>query len=294
MLLSMTGFGEAAWQSEQLAVSVEIRATNHRYLKLTTRLPEGYAALEPAVEATVRRSVRRGSIQVTVRATRHKPAAHFRIDEEVLLGYYRQLEAFCTKWGLEPSVSPELLLQLPGVAGEDPLCSSKASEDWPVIEKTLQTALEKLNCMRTEEGRAMAADLAGNCRTLGRWLDEVAQRAPAVVESYRQRLQERLGQLLAELNVSASEADIVREVGLFADRCDISEEIVRLQSHLEQFHSLLDAEESSGRKLEFLVQEMLREVNTIGSKANDTDIARLVVEMKAAVERMREVLQNVE
>lgn len=140
----------------------------------------------------------------------------------------------------------------------------------------------------------MADDLAENCRSLGRWLGDVAGRAPVVVAAYRQRLQERLGQLLAELSVSATESDIVREVGLFADRCDISEEIVRLRSHQEQFHELLNAEESSGRKLEFLVQEMLREVNTIGSKANDSEIARFVVEMKTAVERMREVLQNVE
>jgi uncharacterized protein (TIGR00255 family) len=148
--------------------------------------------------------------------------------------------------------------------------------------------------MRAEEGAAMAADLHANCQAITRSLDSVDDRAPLVVEAYGRRLTERLNKLLDQYPVSIDPADVVREVGIFADRSDISEEIVRLRSHLRQFDSTACGEESNGRKLEFLIQEMLRETNTIGSKANDAEIARHVVEIKTAIERMREMIQNVE
>jgi len=140
----------------------------------------------------------------------------------------------------------------------------------------------------------MAADLAANLQVIRSALDSVEERAPLVVEAYRNRLNERVGKVLAELKAMLEPADILKEVSLFADRCDISEEIVRLRSHLDQFSQIMDAPESSGRKLEFLVQEMVREGNTIGSKANDVEIARQVIEVKAALERIREMIQNIE
>ena len=140
----------------------------------------------------------------------------------------------------------------------------------------------------------MAADLLANGRSIAAHLEEIEKRAPLVVTAYRERLTDRINRLLQEYGVSIQAADVVREVGLFADRSDIAEEIVRLRSHLDQFAAVVGAEESNGRKLEFVVQEMLREANTIGSKANDADIARHVVEIKTAIERMREMVQNVE
>ncbi len=140
----------------------------------------------------------------------------------------------------------------------------------------------------------MAADLKANCRVAAACLEEVQKRAPLVVEAYRTRLEERLKKTLAEYEVVLDPADLIKEVSLFAERGDISEEIVRLRSHLEQFDAIMDAPESSGRKLEFLTQEMLRETNTIGSKANDVEIARQVIEIKAAIERIREMIQNIE
>jgi uncharacterized protein (TIGR00255 family) len=148
--------------------------------------------------------------------------------------------------------------------------------------------------MRTREGQAMADDMRANCAIIARELDAVEKRAPLVVESYAQRLRERLNTLLAAHDVHVEPADIVREVGMFAERCDIQEEIVRLRSHLAQFDEIMRTDDSVGRKLEFVTQEMFRETNTIGSKANDAEIARHVVEMKAAIERMREMIQNVE
>ena len=140
----------------------------------------------------------------------------------------------------------------------------------------------------------MGVDLEANRQAIGASLEQIAVRSPVVVDNYRTRLQERLKRALGELSITLEESDILKEVSLFADRSDISEEIVRLRSHLEQFATIMQATESSGRKLEFLTQEMVREANTIGSKANDVEIARLVIEIKTAVERIREMIQNVE
>jgi uncharacterized protein (TIGR00255 family) len=158
----------------------------------------------------------------------------------------------------------------------------------------LRQALANLAKMRAEEGVALAADLAHNGRQIMEQLDAITKRAPEVVQSYQTRLMQRVEQALSDLNVTVQPADLLREVSLFADRSDISEEIVRLRSHLQQYEAALMLPESSGRKLEFIAQEMGREVNTIGSKANDAEISKLVVEIKTALERIREQIQNVE
>lgn len=148
--------------------------------------------------------------------------------------------------------------------------------------------------MRAEEGRAMGTDLRSNCTTIAEQLAHVEKRAPRVVDNYRQRITDRLQKLLSEYEVTVEASDIVREVGMFAERTDISEEIVRLKSHLDQFDTIMGEQDVSGRKLEFLTQEMFREANTIGSKANDAEIALHVIEIKASIERMREMIQNIE
>jgi uncharacterized protein (TIGR00255 family) len=186
------------------------------------------------------------------------------------------------------------LLTLPGVVDEKRGAMRSAEDLWPLIEKTLLAALENLARMRAEEGAAMAADLHANCQIIVGQLNQIAQMAPTVVENYQRRLTERVNKLLAEFEIGLKSAEVVREVGIFADRCDISEEIVRLRSHLEQFSLIAAVEENTGRKLDFVIQEMLRETNTIGSKANDAGISRHVVEIKTAIERMREMIQNVE
>ena len=172
--------------------------------------------------------------------------------------------------------------------------SSMLEQDWPLIEQALEEALANLEQMRQQEGRAMQRDLRANCQTVLDELDQIAARAPAVGDAYQTRLTERLNKLLADFGTRIEAADVIREVGMFAERCDISEEIVRLRSHIDQFRSILEASDASGRKLDFLTQEMFRETNTIGAKANDAEIARHVVEIKASIERIREMVQNVE
>jgi len=294
MLLSMTGFGEARRQPDGMSVGVEIRTINNRYVKFSIRSTEGYNVLDQRVESVVREKIRRGTIQVNIRVERKKEVEDYLINADLLTAYLRQLSELEERSGSGGCVSIESLLTLPGVVVEGSSREVDAEADWPVICDTLNVALENLQKMRAEEGRKMEADLRSNCRSAKEGLEVVEKRAPIVVEAYRERLRERLEKTLSEFDVSLDAADIIREVALFGERSDISEEIVRLRSHLDQFESFIDSPEGSGRKLDFLTQEMFREANTIGSKANDVDIARHVIEIKSSIERIREMVQNVE
>lgn len=290
----MTGHGEAHRHAGGLSVAVEIRTVNNRYLKLSVRTTEGYVLLEPQIEAIVRQQIRRGTVQINVRIDREPSADDYRLNEAVLRGYLQQLERLTGRKLADQADSLPPLLALPGVVSEPTAQLDLIESQWPVVEGVLTESLQRLGQMRIEEGRAMAADLSANARAIAAELSAVERRAPEVVTAYRSRLLERLQALLADLGVQIQPADVVREVGIFAERSDIAEEIVRLKSHLEQFDTVMAEGDSQGRKLEFLIQEMFRETNTIGSKANDAEIARHVIEMKTAIERMREMIQNVE
>jgi uncharacterized protein (TIGR00255 family) len=289
----MTGFGEAHQQQDGLAAAVEVRTINSRFFKLSFRASEGYNALEPRVEEVVRDTVRRGTVQVNLRVDHVRSVESFQINAGVLDRYRQQIQVLYRQWGEDGSVPLGALLPLPGVV-DDAGPKFDLDEDWPAICSTLQNAMKNLTIMRTEEGRAMAADLTVNCRVIAAGLAEIERRAPLMVEAYRNRLEERLKKVLAEYQVVLDPSDVIREVSLFAERGDISEEIVRLKSHLDQFDTIMVLPESSGRKLEFLTQEMFREANTIGSKANDVEIAKQVIEIKTAIERIREMIQNIE
>ena len=290
----MTGHGEARREEAGRTIAVEVRTVNNKYLKLTVRAGDRYASLEPLIEAAVRQQIRRGSIQVNVWVDRAPSPDDFRLNEVVLASYRGQLERIEEHLRLTEPIRLESLLGLPGVVDERVRNQSDVELEWPAIESTLVQAIENLQQMRRREGDAMAADLAANRREIAEQLERIAGRAPVVVDAYRARLLERVGSWLKEFDLQVAGGDLVREVGLFAERCDISEEIVRLRSHLGQFDAILASPESNGRKFEFLTQEMFRETNTIGSKANDAEIALHVIEIKAAIERMREMIQNVE
>ncbi len=290
----MTGFGEACCQQDGLDVSVEIRTVNSRFFKLSVRAGEGYGQLEPKIEAAVRKSIRRGTVLVNLRIHRAASPDDFAINEDVLDRYRAQLASLAKRWDVPQQPPVQSLLVLPGVIDEGTERAAAPDDDWPLIGKALAQALDGLAQMRAEEGQAMADDLEANRRQIAESLARIQQRAPLVVDAYRQRISERLKKTLDEYDVVLDPADLIREVSLFADRADISEEIVRLQSHLDQFAAVMETDESSGRKLEFLTQEMFRETNTIGSKANDVEIAKEVIEVKTAIERIREMIQNIE
>ena len=290
----MTGFGEAHRRADGVAAVVEVRTINNRYFKLALKCGEGYGLLEPEIENVVRQQIRRGTVQVSLRVDRLRGSEDFRLNPDVLASYRQQLKELNLQHSLRDEVPFAALLTLPGVVVENPTTPAMAEEEWPLVRETLEAAMQNLAQMRTEEGRAMAADLRLNCKTVADELAGISERAPQVAEGYRARMAERLQTALAEYAVSLEPADLIKEVSIFAERSDISEEVVRLRSHLEQFDTIMELPESSGRKLEFLTQEMFRETNTIGSKANDVEIARHVIEIKAAIERIREMIQNVE
>ncbi|HEY2882359.1 MAG TPA: YicC/YloC family endoribonuclease [Pirellulales bacterium] len=290
----MTGFGEAHQQANGLAVAVEVRTINNRYFKFSMRSGDGYSSLESQVEAVVREQIKRGTVQVNLQVERSTSADDYAINAAVLDGYRQQLQKLQTQWGGKREVPLESFLLLPGVVKEAFADPSAVAGDWPLVESTLQAALGHLAKMRRDEGLAMARDLSANAKLIATELKQITARAPQVVDAYRVRLMERISAVLAEQQLSLNPSDLVREVAIYAERSDISEEIVRLESHLQQFDAYMANAESTGRKLEFLTQEMLREINTIGSKSTDVDIARHVIEIKAAIEKLREMIQNVE
>jgi uncharacterized protein (TIGR00255 family) len=296
VLYSMTGYGEASYQSDALNLGVELRAVNNRFLKVTLRAADPYNLLEPEFEKVIRRTIRRGTIQVHFRCQKQHAAQDFQVNAVALRAYVTHLVPLCRELNL-PDGGASLLsrvLDLPGVIPEPSGSSFHLEEEWPIIERVLEQALGKLQTMRREEGKAMATELLQLRDHMRAELEQIRVRLPSVAVSYRDRLLERVRALLGELDVRIDRNDLIKEVSVYADRADVSEEVVRLASHLEQFQEILREPESPGRKLDFLTQEMLRETNTLGSKAGDVEISRHVFEVKGTLEKIRELVQNVE
>ncbi len=293
MLLSMTGYGAGQETEGDLSVGVEIRTVNNRYLKLHSRLPDGYAMLEPRMEEVIRKHIRRGAVQLNVDVRRTSKTEDYQINSE-LLDYYVQ-QALSLKIEAPMQFDRALLLSLPGVISDERRGSADADEEWPVVKKALEAALGELTKMRKTEGEAMAKDLQNQVTAISQCADAVEKLSPQVVEAYQTRVTDRINKMLEQHDAEVQNSDIIREVGIFAERVDIAEEVVRLRSHLDQFVEIMQkSDDGAGRKLEFFVQELLRETNTIGSKANNAEIARHVVDAKTSIERIREMVQNVE
>jgi uncharacterized protein (TIGR00255 family) len=290
----MTGFGDFRGQDDRLCVAVEVRSVNNRYFKIVIKSPERFQPLEGEIERVVRESITRGTVNVLLRIDGIGGSLAYRLDLAVLKSYWQELNSLSSTLGQVPPKDFAGLLALPGVVVEGDSTRSDPREAWPLIESTLREALKKLREFRAAEGASMAQDLQTNLKVVSTELDAIATRAPEIVREFRDKLYERVRELLAGNEATLAPADLIREVSIFADRCDIGEEILRLRSHIEQFQAFVREPQSQGRKLEFLTQEMVREANTIGSKANNVEVAHAVVEIKAAIERIREVVQNVE
>jgi uncharacterized protein (TIGR00255 family) len=288
----MTGHGEARHQDPRWTIVVQIRTVNNRHFKLSAKISEPFAAMEPALEQLVRENVKRGTVQVNLRVDRPRRPEDYRVNLVALASYRDQVKSL---GGPDSGpLDPVQFLVLPGVVEDARGFEQAPDEDWPDIARVVSAALARLEAARSVEGRAMAAELVAMARAVSDQLGRIADRGPQVVESYQKRLTERLQALLRDQGVTLEAKDVAREVAILADRCDISEEIVRLRAHLAQFVAIIDEPESSGRKLEFVNQEMGREINTIGSKANDVEISRSVVEVKSLLEKIRELIQNAE
>jgi uncharacterized protein (TIGR00255 family) len=287
----MTGFGEARIQDDRWSVEVEVRTVNNRHLKLNAKISDPYGALEPEFERLVRDKIRRGTVQLSIRVERPRRAEDYRLNRVALASYRQQLLEIA---GDPSRVDLGAILALPGVVEERKQAMEDPHEDWPALSAVVSEALGKLQAARSEEGRAMSEELISLGRLAADHLERISNRGPDVVASYQKRLTERVQSLLQGQGATLEPRDLIREVAIFAERADIAEEVVRLRAHLGQFVEVIHEAESAGRKLEFVVQEMGRETNTIGSKANDVEISRGVVEIKGLLEKIRELIQNVE
>jgi len=291
MLRSMTGFGAAGSEGGSLSLRVEIRAVNHRHLQVRSRLGSDFVALEAEVERLVRKRLQRGSVTLHLAATRPRGAAARALDVETAERYRDELMALSARLGLPEKPSLQTLLALPGVvaAGDG---GELSQADEKRILKLVDEALSHLIEMREVEGRAIEADLTKQSAALAKIVERIEKRMPGVLTAHRKALAKRVDELMGKHELAP--ADLAREIALLSDRLDVSEEVDRLRSHLAQLSSLLAKGGAIGRKLDFLVQEVFRELNTIGSKCSDAKVAHQVVDAKALAERLREQVQNVE
>jgi uncharacterized protein (TIGR00255 family) len=295
LLKSMTGFGEGSHHADRGTVLVEVRSVNNRYLKINTKLPDSHSKFEADVERIVRDSVVRGTVSLSIRLPT-SGNQHGRINLNVLQSYLDQLSPFAS----HPTILSSILL-LPGVV-DDSRAIVDVDLDASLIEKALRDALTNLDSMRLREGAAMKAELLRHCEAIDRLAAEIDERIPIATNAFRDRLVERVRDLLGTQGaahgltqqVTVSPADLIREVSIYAERSDVAEELARLRSHVLQFRATMDLPEACGRKLDFLTQEMFRECNTLGSKSADPPISQRAIELKSIVERLREMIANVE
>jgi uncharacterized protein (TIGR00255 family) len=293
MIVSMTGFGDATAERDGTHYAVELRSLNNRFFKPVIKLPETISGLEPELETMLRDKLGRGSITYVLKMRSDSAEAAYHINTHALKSYLEQLQDVK---GLDKLVTIDLasLVQLPGVCQEPRDESDEIERHGAVVRELTSKAIAKLQQMRIREGEQLFKALMGHVTLIGDNLKEIAKRAPAVVEDYHRRLSQRVQQLLSKAELQVSQPDLIKEVAVFAERADIAEEIQRLTSHLSAFEEACRTDEHAGRKLDFITQEMLREANTIASKANDAQIARHIVEIKGAIDRLKEQVQNVE
>ena len=292
MVKSMTGYGRAREMRNGRDITVEVRSVNNRYLDCTVKMPRAYIFAEDRMKARVQQAISRGKVDVFV--TIDASAADetvVAVNEPLARGYYEALTRLKTMFSLPGEVTPEVLAKYPDV-----LAVTKAEEDVEAIATdicaVLDDALAAYNDMRAVEGEKLAADVAGRVTTIETVVGRVEERSPQTVAAYRQRLEAKMQEVLQSTTID--ESRILTEAAIFADKIAVDEETVRLRSHIAQLRAMLASDEPVGRKLDFLIQEVNRECNTIGSKCSDLTIAQDVVNMKAEVEKIREQVQNME
>jgi uncharacterized protein (TIGR00255 family) len=294
MLNSMTGYGEAEGVLDGVSYAIELKAVNNRYLKTIIKLPDTCVFLEEDIDRELRRSLSRGTINCVLRFKSVSASALFEIDEAALKSIVAKLNDVSASVGVKGQIDLAGLLALPGIVRPvlpDEETSARVRE---LVLRLTREAVEKVKRMREVEGKFLEADLMGHCEAMARELELVVQRSNSVVTEYAKRLRKRVDELLAEAKLKLDEETLAREVAILADRSDISEEIARLDAHLQQFRQICKMEGQAGRRLDFLSQEMLREANTVASKAADAQIARSIVDVKCLIERIKEQIQNVE
>ena len=292
MVKSMTGYGRARETLNGRDITVEVRSVNNRYLDCTVKVPRAYIFVEDAVKSHVQKAVSRGKVDVfiTIDATAADETV-VSVNEPLARGYYQALTQLRDMFSLQDDLTAATLARFPDV-----LTVTKAEEDLESVATdicaVLDDALVAYNAMRTTEGGKLSEDIAGRAATIEAVVGKVEERSPQTVAAYREKLLSRMQEVLQ--STAVDESRILTEAAIFADKIAVDEETVRLHSHIAQLRTMLQSEQPIGRKLDFLIQEVNRECNTIGSKCNDLTIAQDVVNMKAEVEKIREQVQNIE
>ncbi len=294
----MTGYGEAGGQLNGVTYEVEIRTVNNRYFKASIRLPDSMAFLEDDIGKLLRRNLSRGTVNYVLRLKNISANMLFDIDETALQAYMERLSRIASSADMKCPIDVGGLLNLPGIIRPTSPDEEAAGQVKEMVLSITTEAIEKLKQMRADEGTALKNDLKKHCRAIEQELERIRARSSAVVQGYEKRLKKRVNELLANAELRLDEETLAREVAIFADRSDISEEIARLDSHLEMLLQSCQGRDSvsgpAGRRLDFISQEMLREANTIASKASDIEVIRCVVDIKCRIDRIKEQVQNIE
>ncbi|MGN0497573.1 MAG: YicC/YloC family endoribonuclease [Acutalibacteraceae bacterium] len=292
MVRSMTGFGRSEQKIDGREITVEIKSVNHRYFEFGCRVSRGYAFLEEKLKAHIQKAVARGKIDVFVSITDcEEKQANVSLNHSLASGYVAALKELKETYGLSGEIAVSDITRF-----NDIFTVHKTPEDedavWASVRVVLDSALERFIAMRENEGAKMKEDILNRSQTILSLVSAVEEKSPETVAKYRQRLEERLKEVLNGVNID--EQRILTEAAIFADKVAVAEETVRLRSHFDQMFSMLDSGDAIGRKLDFILQEMNREANTIGSKVQDADLAHIVVDIKGELEKIREQLQNIE
>lgn len=292
MIKSMTGFGRAVAETDGYVITVEIKSVNHRYFEFSSRIPRQYGFLDDKLKSYINSRVSRGKVEcyVSIDAL-NTEAAQVVVNNTLASAYVSALKELSKNYDLKEDFGASTVARF-----QDVLVVKKADEDeekiLSYVKSVTDTALDKFIAMRTVEGEKMKNDISSRADYILSCVEYIEKRSPETVKEYNDKLVERVHDLIGD--VSLDEGRVIQEVAIYADKVAVAEETVRLRSHLDQLKAFINADEPVGRKMDFLVQEINRETNTIGSKANDVDIARKVVDIKAEVEKIREQIQNIE
>ena len=287
MIKSMTGFGRAVAETDGYVITVEIKSVNHRYFEFSSRIPRQYGFLDDKLKSYINSRVSRGKVEcyVSIDAL-NTEAAQVVVNNTLASAYVSALKELSKNYDLKEDFGASTVARF-----QDVLVVKKADEDeekiWSYVKSVTDTALDKFIAMRTVEGEKMKNDISSRADYILSCVEYIEKRSPETVKEYNDKLVERVHDLIGD--VSLDEGRVIQEVAIYADKVAVAEETVRLRSHLDQLKAFINADEPVGRKMDFLVQEINRETNTIGSKANDVDIARKVVDIKAEVEKIREI-----
>lgn len=293
MIKSMTAYGRGEYSLRSLSFMAEIRSLNNRYRDVIIRVPKVYQTLEDEIKSQICSRIRRGRIEVSVQVEKNSGGEEYNLDLNIPLvrSYLRIFERLRDEFGLHEKISPDYLCQIKDVIQIRPE-EINIEESRAGFQEVISRALDSLDVMRIREGKSIEEDFMKRLDRVEVYLHEIEERSPQLVEEYRDRLKDKIYNLSQDIDID--ENRLVQEVAIFASRCDINEEIVRTRSHLKQFFQYMTMDGSIGRRLDFLIQELNREVNTISSKASNSAISARVVEIKAELERLREQVQNVE